>query len=138
MTKAGADHVLIDDGDVARQVREILPGGADAALELVGTPTLPDTLRSVRVHGVVCFSGMLSSQWTVRDLLAGLATHGRAADRVQGDAADLPPRSCRTSSTPSPRHGRRPDWPRLPVDQIAQAHTDMEQNPVSGKLVVTT
>jgi NADPH2:quinone reductase len=30
VTKAGADHVLIDDGDVARQVREILPGGADA------------------------------------------------------------------------------------------------------------
>ena len=67
VTKAGADHVLIDDGHVARQVREILPGGADAALELVGTPTLPDTLRSVRVHGVVCFSGMLSNQWTVRD-----------------------------------------------------------------------
>jgi NADPH:quinone reductase-like Zn-dependent oxidoreductase len=30
VTKAGADHVLIDDGDVARQVREILPGGAAA------------------------------------------------------------------------------------------------------------
>jgi NADPH:quinone reductase-like Zn-dependent oxidoreductase len=41
VTKAGADHVLIDDGNVASQVREILPGGADAALELVGTPTLP-------------------------------------------------------------------------------------------------
>jgi NADPH:quinone reductase len=59
--------VLIDDGDVARQVREMLPGGADTALELFGTPTLPDTLRSVRVHGVVCFSGMMSNQWTARD-----------------------------------------------------------------------
>jgi NADPH:quinone reductase len=66
-TKPGAGHVLIDNEDVARQVREILPGGADAALELVGTPTLPDTLRSVRVHGVVCFTAMLSNQWTVRD-----------------------------------------------------------------------
>jgi hypothetical protein len=26
-----------------------------------------DTLRSVRVHGVVCFTGMLSNQWAVRD-----------------------------------------------------------------------
>jgi NADPH:quinone reductase len=64
---AGADHVLIDDGNVAAQVRQLFPAGADAALELIGTPTLPDTLRSVRVHGVVCFTGMLSNQWTVRD-----------------------------------------------------------------------
>jgi NADPH:quinone reductase len=67
LTGAGADHVLIDDGDVARQVREILPAGADTAIELVGAPTLPDTLRSVRFHGVVCFTGMLSNQWIVRD-----------------------------------------------------------------------
>lgn len=61
VTTVGAHHVLIDNGDVARQVREILPDGADSALELVGTPTLPDTLRAVRVHGVLCFSGMLSN-----------------------------------------------------------------------------
>src|SRR5207247_338885 len=46
LTDVGVDHVLIDDGNVARQVREILPAGVDTALELVGTPTLPDTLRS--------------------------------------------------------------------------------------------
>lgn len=51
LTGIGVDHVLVDDGAVADQVRALLPGGADAALELVGTPTLPDTLRSVRVHG---------------------------------------------------------------------------------------
>ena len=62
VTKAGADHVIIDDGHVARQVREILPGGVDAALELVGTPTLPDTLRSVRVRRMVCFTGIGRSQ----------------------------------------------------------------------------
>jgi NADPH:quinone reductase len=51
LTRLGADHVLIDDGNVARQVRRLLPHGADTALELVGTPTLPDTLRSVRASG---------------------------------------------------------------------------------------
>src|SRR3989441_12997551 len=40
LTDIGVDHVLIDDGNVARQVREILPAGADTALELVGTPSL--------------------------------------------------------------------------------------------------
>ena len=117
VTRVGADHVLIDDGHVARQVREILPGGADAALELVGTPTLPDTLRSVRIHGVVCFTGMLSNQWTVRDFypLDDLP-HRRAADRVQGGRRR--PHATRLAGLPRRRrrqHGRRPHRPRVPV-----------------------
>lgn len=67
LTAIGVQHVLIDDGDVAAQVRRLRPDGVDAALELVGTPTLPDTLRSVRVGGVACFAGMLSEEWVVRD-----------------------------------------------------------------------
>ncbi|HYB46105.1 MAG TPA: zinc-binding dehydrogenase [Streptosporangiaceae bacterium] len=91
LTGAGADHILIDDGDVARQVRQILPAGADTALELVGTPTLPDTLRSVRVHGVVCFTGMLSNQWTVRDFSPfDYLPRGVRLTAYGGDAADLP------------------------------------------------
>jgi NADPH:quinone reductase-like Zn-dependent oxidoreductase len=132
--------VLIDDGDVARLVREILPGGADAAIELVGTPTLPDTLRSVRVHGVVCFSGMLSNQWTVSDFypLDYLPT-GVRLTAYKGAAADLPPQvlqdfldavAAGTVTIPVGRVYR--------FDQIVEAHTDMEQNRASGKLVVTT
>jgi NADPH:quinone reductase-like Zn-dependent oxidoreductase len=36
LREAGVDHVLIDDGEVVRQAREIIPDGVDAALELVG------------------------------------------------------------------------------------------------------
>src|SRR6266851_983044 len=39
----GVDHVLVDDGDVAAQARAIVADGVEAALELVGTNTLPDT-----------------------------------------------------------------------------------------------
>jgi NADPH:quinone reductase len=49
----GVDRVLVDDGDVAAQARAITPGGVEAALELVGTNTLPDTLHATAVHGVV-------------------------------------------------------------------------------------
>ncbi len=63
----GVDHPLLDTGEVAPAVRELYPDGVDAALDRVGTPTLPDTLRAVRVHGTACFSGNLSNQWTVRD-----------------------------------------------------------------------
>src|SRR3954447_24433894 len=36
LTDLGVDHVLVDDGNVARQVHEIIPAGVDTALELVG------------------------------------------------------------------------------------------------------
>jgi NADPH:quinone reductase len=140
MTAAGADHVLIDDGHVARQVRQVFPDGADAALELVGTPTLPDTLRSVRVHGVVCFTGMLSNQWTVRDFYPiEYLPRGVRLTAYGGEAADLPPRllqdfldgvAAGTAVVPVGRVYR--------FVQIVQAHADMEANRVSGKLVVTT
>jgi NADPH:quinone reductase len=138
LTSAGADHVLIDDGQVATQVRQIVPGGADAALELVGTPTLPDTLRSVRVHGVVCFTGMLSNQWTVRDFYPiDYLPRGVRLTAYGGEAADLPPRllqdfldavAAGTAAVPVGRVYH--------LDQIAQAHADMEASRMSGKLVV--
>src|SRR5256884_7745288 len=52
LTGIGVDHVLIDGGGVADKARAILPDGVDTAPALSGTPTLPSTLRSVRVHGV--------------------------------------------------------------------------------------
>jgi len=140
LTGAGTDYVLIDDGQVAAQVRQIFPDGADAALELVGTPTLPDTLRSVRVHGVVCFTGMLSNQWTVRDFYPiDYLPRGVRLTAYGGEAADLPPPLLRgfldslaagTAVVPIGRVYR--------IDQIVQAHADMEANRVSGKLVVLT
>ncbi len=87
----GADHPLLDTGEVAPAVRELYPGGVDAALDLVGTPTLPDTLRAVRVHGTACFSGSLSNQWTVRDFSPNeYLPRGVRLAGYSGDAADLP------------------------------------------------
>jgi NADPH2:quinone reductase len=67
LKRVGVDHVLIDDGDVAAQVRAIAPEGVDCAIELIGTDALPDTLKACKVKGVTCFVGMLSNQWTVKN-----------------------------------------------------------------------
>jgi NADPH:quinone reductase-like Zn-dependent oxidoreductase len=48
----GVDHPLLDTGEVAPPVRALYPDGVDAALT---SSTLPDTLRTVRVHGPACF-----------------------------------------------------------------------------------
>jgi NADPH:quinone reductase-like Zn-dependent oxidoreductase len=62
LESVGVDHVLIDDGQVADQVRLVSPSGVDAAVELVGVNVMKDSLRGVRTDGTECFTGMLSDQ----------------------------------------------------------------------------
>ncbi|MEU4523676.1 zinc-binding alcohol dehydrogenase family protein [Amycolatopsis sp. NPDC024027] len=136
----GVDHPLLDDGNVAEQVRKIVPGGVDAALELVGTPTLPDTLNATRVHGTVCFSGMLSNQWTISNFYPiGYLPTGVRLTAYGGEADDLP-------ASVLQRHldriadGEATLGPAkvYAMDEIRQAHDDLEHNRTAGKLVVLT
>ena len=91
LTAIGVDHVIVADGAIAAQVRAIIPTGVDIALELVGTPTLPDTLRATAIHGVVCFTGMLSNQWTVRNFYPiAYLPRGVRLTAYSDDASDLP------------------------------------------------
>jgi NADPH:quinone reductase-like Zn-dependent oxidoreductase len=136
----GVDHPLVDDGDVAAQARAILPDGVDAALELVGTPTLPDTLAATRVHGTVCFTGMLSNQWLVRDFYPiGYLPTGVRLTAYSGDAADLPAevlqrfldRIASGELSLGPVHV-------YPLDRVRDAHRDLEEGHRVGKLVLRT
>jgi NADPH:quinone reductase-like Zn-dependent oxidoreductase len=135
----GIDHPLLDTGEVAPAVRELYPGGVDAALDLVGTPTLPDTLRAVRVHGTACFGGSLSNQWTVRDFSPNeYLPKGVRLAGYFGDAADLP-REAFQEILDAVAAGRLA----FPVDrvydgleQVPHAHDDMEHDRATGKLVV--
>ena len=139
LRRLGVDHVVVDDGgNVARQARAIFADGVDAALELIGTPTLPDTLRAVRVHGVVCFTGMLSNEWTVRDFYPiEYLPRGVRLTAYAGDATDLPSAvlqefldavAAGQAVVPIHRVYR--------LDQIAEAHAEMEAGRAAGKLVV--
>jgi NADPH:quinone reductase len=134
----GVDHVLLDDGDVAAQARAILPDGVQAAIELVGTNTLPDTLRATAVHGVVCFTGMLSNQWTVADFYPiDYIPTGVRLTAYGGDAADLPT-DVLQAYLDAVAAGRLtvPIDRTYALDEIAQAHADMEHGRATGKLVV--
>lgn len=135
----GVDHVIVDDGEVAAQVHRILPDGVDAALELVGTPTLPDTLRSTRVHGVVCFTGMLSNQWTVRDFYPiDYLPRGVRLTAYSGEADDLPTEVLQAFLDDVAAGRAVVPLDRIfTLDQIQEAHTVMEQGTARGKLVVT-
>ncbi len=138
LTAIGVDHVIVDDGEIAPKVREIAPAGVEVALELVGTPTLPDTLHATAIHGVVCFSGMLSNQWTVRDFYPiGYLPRGVRLTAYSGEAADLPA-AVLQSFLDAVAAGRMtvPLHRTYMLDEITTAHADMEANNATGKLVV--
>lgn len=134
----GVDHALIDTGRVADQVREIAPDGVDRAVELVGVNVMRDTLRAVRTGGTVCFTGMLSDQWTIPEFYPmDWLPNGVRLTAYSGEASDLPSHILQgfidavedgTVTAPIGHEYR--------LDDIVQAHRDLEANTVGGKAVV--
>jgi NADPH2:quinone reductase len=140
LRELGVNHVLIDDGLLAATVREIVPAGVDAALDLVGTPTLMDCLAATRVHGVVCMSGMLSNQWTLPDFYpTGDIPSGVRLTGYTGDATNLPPEVLQrflddvAAGTVTVPIGKV-----LDLEEIQEAHRIMEAGTAGGKIVVVT
>lgn len=140
LTAIGVDHVVVDDGAVSPKVRELIPSGVDCALELVGTPALQDTLRAVRVHGVTCFTGMLSNEWTVKDFYPiDYLPRGVRLTAYSGNSEDLPA-DVLQGFLDDVAAGKA----QVPVDStfdiadIQEAHTRMEEGHARGKMVGLT
>jgi len=137
LAACGVDVPLVDDGSIADQMRALRPEGVDGAVELVGTPTLRDTLRAVRIHGTACFTGMLSNAWTIDGFYPiDYIPYGVRLTSYAGEAADLPAAVLQDildgiatgTVTLGPYHTYR-------LDEIQQAHRDMEEGTRVGKLV---
>ncbi|MCH7548799.1 MAG: zinc-binding dehydrogenase [Candidatus Krumholzibacteriota bacterium] len=136
----GADHVFIDNGEIAPDVRRVFDGGVDRVLELIGTTTLLDSLRAAKRHGVVCMTGIVGNQWEFERF----APMGAIPTTVHltcyaGEAADF-------MQTPLQEFVREIEAGRTGVrtgrvfrlEEIIDAHRVMEDNTASGKLVVVT
>jgi len=139
MLKArGIDHPILDTGQISGVVRELVPNGVDATVELVGTPTLADSLQATRVHGTVCFTGMVSYQWVVQDFYPiGYIPRGVRLTAYDGDAQDLP-QAVLQHYLDAAAAGRFaiPIHHVYELEEIQQAHATMEKNQAVGKLVV--
>jgi len=138
LERVGVDHPLIDTGDIAGDVRRLLGGGVDGAVELVGVNVMRDTLRATRQGGTVCFTGMLSDEWTVREFYPmDWLPNGVRLTAYSGEAEGLPATVLQeyldavgagTAPVPIGRTYR--------IHEIVQAHRDLESNAVGGKAVV--
>jgi NADPH:quinone reductase len=138
LSEHGVNHAIVDTGQIAPAVRHIVPNGIDAALELVGTPTLPDTLAATRIHGTVCFTGMLSNEWIVPNFYPiAYIPNGVRLTAYGGESVDLPA-SVLQSYLDKIAAGKLKFAPArvYTLDEIRKAHDDMEHDRVAGKMVV--
>jgi len=138
LESVGVDHVVIDDGQIAARVRELVPGGVDGAVELVGVNVMKDTLQAVRPGGTVCFTGMLSDQWTIPEFYPmEWLPNGVRMTSYSGEAADLPASTLQQFlDAVAAGEASVPIGRVYTLDDIVRAHQDMESGNLNGKGVV--
>lgn len=141
----GARDTLLEGEDLGAQLRARFPQGVDAALELVGTRTLLDTLACVRPDGRVCMAGFLGGAQGIPDfnplahLPSGVHLSFLGSAFVLGSSnyplRDIPFQTLvdrAASGVYRAKPARVFDW-----DDIQAAHRLMESGQANGKIVVT-
>ncbi len=48
-------------------MKNLFPDGVDKVLELIGTRTLKDSLKCIKPGGMVCVTGILGNEWTLKE-----------------------------------------------------------------------
>ncbi|MCZ6860039.1 MAG: zinc-binding alcohol dehydrogenase family protein [Alphaproteobacteria bacterium] len=136
----GAAHVVIDDGSVRDQVRAIYPQGVDKVLELIGTRTLKDSLKCIKPKGMVCMTGILGGEWTMKEFtpFGDIPSLGRLTVYM-GESENLTKESLQdfVNAVENEEITLRIDRT-FKLEDIVQAHEYMESNQATGKLVVLT
>ncbi|KAK4692098.1 hypothetical protein P7C71_g5038, partial [Lecanoromycetidae sp. Uapishka_2] len=135
---SGCDHVIIDNGKIAEEVRKIWPDGADKVLELVGTTSLLDSLASVSRGGICCMTGMVSGAWAIKDFeVMGAIPTAVGLTTYQGDEKDFVNTPLEEmvqqikAGTLKVQIGKT-----FPLEEIVEAHRTMDENRAGGKIVL--
>jgi NADPH2:quinone reductase len=140
----GADHVVIDDGDIHEKVREVIPSGVDNALEVVGAQTVKDTLKSVRPWGQVAVIGLLSGPPILEsfNLMGDLPNTIKLSFFSSGmlGTAELPLQGSPLNEIArAVQHGEIPSGIGrvFSIEDIQAAHCVLDKGSAGGKIVVT-
>ena len=134
----GADYVLIDNGEVSSKLKSLFPDGVDKVLELIGTVTLKDSLKCIRPKGVVCMTGILGNEWTMKEFtpMGDIPSLGRLTI-YGGDAGNLNQDLLQDFINTVAKGEINLNIDKVfKLDEIVAAHTYMESNQAKGKIVV--
>lgn len=132
---------MIDNGRIETEIRSMTDGGVDAVLELVGQPTLEDSISCLKPGGIVCQTGLLGDKWDYWVTSMPNAPEGIRRVTYSSEAVDA------DNTKPAMQHivdqvargAYRANIDRVfSMDEIVEAHRIMEQSQASGKLVILT
>ena len=130
--------MVIDDGSVREQVRDLFPAGVDKVLELIGTRTLKDSLKCIKPKGVVCMTGILGNEWTMKDFtpMGDIPSLGRLTVYM-GEAGNLQKELLQEFIDGVEDGTIKINIDKIfRLDQIVEAHQYMESNQAKGKIVI--
>ncbi len=136
----GADHAILDTGEIADDVRAIFARGVDNVLELVGTTTLLDSLQATALHGHVAMTGMVGDKWSFDQFSPmGAIPTGVSLTTYAGGSEDFiaTPLQSFVNAIEKGRTGLK-SGPVFALNDIVQAHKTMEENRAGGKIVIVT
>jgi NADPH:quinone reductase len=136
----GADHVIIDTGKIADDVKRLIPGGVNAVLELVGLSALPDSLQAIAPKGIACVAGALDNIWEIDHFTpmgsipatVKLTSYGSGATNT----TDSTPMLQNVADEVAAGHYNSGLDKVFHFHEIAEAHRYMEANHAKGKVVI--
>lgn len=134
----GADHVLIDSGEVKEDLHQLYPNGVNKVLELIGIKTLKDSLQCIGYKGMVCMTGILGGAWTMDSFtpMGDIPSLGRLTVYM-GESKNLSKKLLQEFINEVEKGNIHLNIDTVfNLDQVAEAHQYMEDNKAKGKLVV--
>ena len=140
----GADHIVIDDGNIHEKVKQIEPKGVSYALEIVGAATLKDTLKSTAPWGHVVVVGLLGGPPVLESFnlmgdLPGTVKLSFFSSGLLGTEALPLKESPRNSIADQVEKGTIPSTIAkiFNIEDIQEAHRLLDSGIVNGKIVVS-
>ncbi|MFK5879818.1 MAG: zinc-binding dehydrogenase [Flavobacteriaceae bacterium] len=141
----GADFTILDNGKVAKKIRNILPDGITNVIELIGNVTLEDSLSSVEINGSICISGFLGGLVPLENFMPLMQIPSSVKLTSFGSAFVFGNKYFPYSKIPMQKIISDIENKTIPniltrtyqFSEINEAHKLMESNNVNGKIVVT-
>ena len=134
----GADHIVIDNGNISEKVRNIYPIGVNKVLELVGTSTLVDSLKCISPKGIVCMTGILGNAWTMKEFtpMGDIPSLGKLTVYM-GEAGNMNKDLLQDFIQAIEGGNIKLNIDKtFKLDQMVEAHEYMESNQAKGKIIV--
>jgi len=144
LERLDVDHILIDDDNLSANIRKRYPEGIDHVLELVGTSSLLELMKTLKKGGHICMAGVLGGNSALEnfnplfDLPIGVhlsAFGSYVFGTVDFPSSDIPMQMI-IDKAENGTYKAAPDHV-FPFSEMLEAHRLMDSYQAEGKVVVT-